>query len=222
MVYHVTEKYRAVVARARLDHYVAGRVARCVLEKETVFKRVAIVHQHRLAAFHHRQHAVVKGAYVRGFLALRVHALPVFELAPCHQVTRVGKRWHPASVVEPRVPADMVDVQVGAHHVGDVVGAEPGLGHPLQEVGVQASERLDQWTRVTYRGEESQPTTGPSQGSLVAPSYTFVDTGLGYQLTPNARINAGIYNLFDEAVTYEEYGYVEDGRRLWLGLNVSF
>ncbi|WP_355661857.1 ligand-gated channel protein [Halomonas salifodinae] len=86
----------------------------------------------------------------------------------------------------------------------------------------QASERLDQWTRVTYRGEESQPTTGPSQGSLVAPSYTFVDTGLGYQLTPNARINAGIYNLFDEAVTYEEYGYVEDGRRLWLGLNISF
>ncbi|WP_431023960.1 ligand-gated channel protein [Halomonas sp. H5] len=86
----------------------------------------------------------------------------------------------------------------------------------------QASERLDQWTRVTYRGEESQPNTGPSQSAIVAPSYTFVDAGLGYQLTPNARINAGIYNLFDETITYDEYGYVEDGRRLWLGLNVSF
>lgn len=86
----------------------------------------------------------------------------------------------------------------------------------------QASERLDQWTRVTYRGEESQPNTGPSQSAIVAPSYTFVDAGLGYQLTPSARLNAGIYNLFDETITYDEYGYVEDGRRLWLGLNVSF
>lgn len=82
--------------------------------------------------------------------------------------------------------------------------------------------RLSQWTKVTYRGEESQPTTGPSQGSLVAPSYTFVDTGLGYKLNDTTTVSAGIYNLFDEGVSYEEYGYVDDGRRLWLGLNVEF
>ncbi|MFG6175929.1 ligand-gated channel protein [Halomonas sp. THAF12] len=86
----------------------------------------------------------------------------------------------------------------------------------------QATERLNQWTRVTYRGEESQPTTGPSQGSTVAPSYTFVDAGLGYQLTPQTTLNAGLYNLFDEDITEEEYGYVDDGRRLWLGINVEF
>ncbi|ALM53427.1 ligand-gated channel protein [Halomonas huangheensis] len=84
------------------------------------------------------------------------------------------------------------------------------------------NERLDQWTRVTYRGEESQPTTGPSSSSIVAPSYTFVDTGLGYQLTDAAKVNVGIYNLFDEDITYDEYGYVEDGRRFWLGLSVDF
>ncbi|MGQ7247269.1 ligand-gated channel protein [Halomonas sp. V046] len=84
------------------------------------------------------------------------------------------------------------------------------------------SDRLAQWTRVTYRGEESQPNTGPSQSAIVAPSYTFVDAGVGYRLTEAAKINIGIYNLFDEAITYDEYGYVEDGRRLWLGLNVDF
>ncbi|WP_417330219.1 ligand-gated channel protein [Halomonas cupida] len=84
------------------------------------------------------------------------------------------------------------------------------------------SDRLAQWTRVTYRGEESQPNTGPSSSSIVAPSYTFVDTGIGYQLTDAARVNVGIYNLFDEDITYDEYGYVDDGRRLWLGLNVDF
>ncbi|WP_410000345.1 ligand-gated channel protein [Halomonas sp. I1] len=86
----------------------------------------------------------------------------------------------------------------------------------------QASDRLSQWTRVTYRGEESQPTTGPSRSSLVAPSYTFVDTGIGYEVTDTATINLGIYNLFDEDVTYDEYGYIEDGRRAWLGLTVDF
>ncbi|MFI0472040.1 ligand-gated channel protein [Halomonas sp. HMF6819] len=82
--------------------------------------------------------------------------------------------------------------------------------------------RLNQWTKLTYRGEESQPTSGPSRGSLVAPSYTFVDTGLGYRLNDTATVSAGIYNLFDESITPEEYGYIEDGRRLWLGLNIEF
>ncbi|WP_136248789.1 ligand-gated channel protein [Halomonas borealis] len=86
----------------------------------------------------------------------------------------------------------------------------------------QATERLNQWTRLTYRGEESQPTTGPSQSAIVAPSYTFVDAGLGYRLTPQTTVNAGLYNLFDEDITGDEYGYVEDGRRLWLGVNVEF
>jgi outer membrane receptor for ferrienterochelin and colicins len=86
----------------------------------------------------------------------------------------------------------------------------------------QASQRLSPWARVTYRGEESQPNTGPSKGATVAPSYTFVDTGLGYQLTEQAKLNLGVYNLFDESVTYDDYGYVEDGRRYWLGLNIDF
>ncbi|WP_043526952.1 ligand-gated channel protein [Litchfieldella xinjiangensis] len=86
----------------------------------------------------------------------------------------------------------------------------------------QATETLSPWVRLTYRGEESQPTTGPSQSSLVAPSYTFVDSGVGYRVNERAKINLGVYNLFDESVTYDEYGFVEDGRRYWLGLNVDF
>ncbi|MCL7929510.1 ligand-gated channel protein [Halomonas llamarensis] len=86
----------------------------------------------------------------------------------------------------------------------------------------QVSGKLSQWTKVTYRGEESQPNTGPSQRATVAPSYTVVDTGVGYQLNKTTQLNAGIYNLFDESINYDEYGYVEDGRRVWLGLNVAF
>ncbi|QCF27547.1 ligand-gated channel protein [Hydrocarboniclastica marina] len=84
------------------------------------------------------------------------------------------------------------------------------------------NERVSPWLSATYRGEESQPNTGPSQDALVAPSYTLVDTGLGYQLTDEAEVKAGVYNLLDKSVTTEEYGLVEDGRRYWLALNIGF
>jgi outer membrane receptor for ferrienterochelin and colicins len=86
----------------------------------------------------------------------------------------------------------------------------------------QATQNIASWARLTYRGEESQPTTGPSQSALIAPSYTFVDAGMGYALTDATTLNVGVYNLFDEDVNYEEYGFVEDGRRYWLGVNVEF
>ena len=85
-----------------------------------------------------------------------------------------------------------------------------------------ATSRLNPWLRVTYRGEESQPTTGPSTNSLIAPSYTYVDTGLSYRVTDNISTRAAVYNLTDKEVTEEEYGYVDDGRRYWLSVNVDF
>nr|WP_289072580.1 ligand-gated channel protein [uncultured Halomonas sp.] len=108
---------------------------------------------------------------------------------------------------------------------GEYAG-EPLTQLPRHQVSASldwdVNARLSQWTKVTYRGEESQPTTGPSQSAIVAPSYTFVDAGIGYQLNDSTTVNAGIYNLFDERITYDEYGYVDDGRRVWLGLNVAF
>ncbi|KAE8439511.1 ligand-gated channel protein [Vreelandella piezotolerans] len=108
---------------------------------------------------------------------------------------------------------------------GEYAG-EPLTQLPRHQVSASldwdVSARLSQWTKVTYRGEESQPTTGPSQSAIIAPSYTFVDAGIGYQLNDSTTVNAGIYNLFDERITYDEYGYVDDGRRVWLGLNVAF
>ena len=89
-------------------------------------------------------------------------------------------------------------------------------------VNWQASDALEAWARVNYRGKESQPITGPSSSSLVAPSYTFVDLGGSYAVNKKVSVYAGIYNLFDKQVGYDDYGYVEDGRRYWLGVGVKF
>ena len=104
-------------------------------------------------------------------------------------------------------------------------------GQPLQQLpkhlfnadlSWQATAKLESWAKLTYRGKEMDPTTGPSSGSLIEPAYTFVDTGVTYRLTHNTTLKAAIYNLFDEEISYEEYGYIEDGRRYWLGLDVAF
>ncbi|MEA3260792.1 MAG: ligand-gated channel protein [Pseudomonadota bacterium] len=104
-------------------------------------------------------------------------------------------------------------------------------GEPLNQVpkhlaSLQAdwrvTRRLSPWLAVRYRGEESQPTTGPSSSSIVAPSNTLVDAGLAFKLTPQATLNTGIYNIADKEIFQDEYGYVEDGRRYWLGMRVSF
>lgn len=104
-------------------------------------------------------------------------------------------------------------------------------GMPLQQlpkhlfnvdVSWQTTDNLESWTKVTYRGEEMDPVTGPSRNSIVEPAYTFVDAGVTYQLTDNTKIKGAIYNLLDEEISYADYGYVEDGRRYWLGLDVAF
>ncbi|WP_278369452.1 ligand-gated channel protein [Pseudoalteromonas lipolytica] len=83
-------------------------------------------------------------------------------------------------------------------------------------------DKLGTWLRVHYRGEESQPTTGPSQNSLIAPDYTLADMGGNYDLSRRITLGFGVYNLFDKEISEAEYGYVEDGRRYWLSVGVNF
>ncbi len=98
------------------------------------------------------------------------------------------------------------------------------LPRHLFNVGMdwQPSEAVNSWIKLSYRGKESQPTTGPSSSSFIAPSSTLVDIGGSYRFNKATTLHAGLYNLFDKDITYEEYEYVEDGRRLWVGLNYSF
>ncbi|OOE67011.1 ligand-gated channel protein [Salinivibrio kushneri] len=90
------------------------------------------------------------------------------------------------------------------------------------EVNWQATERLRPWVSATYRGEEMDPVTGPSSRSNIEPSYTLVDAGMNYQLSDAIELQGAVYNLLDKTREYEDYGYISDERRYWLGLNISF
>lgn len=90
------------------------------------------------------------------------------------------------------------------------------------EVNWQATERLNPWISATYRGKEMDPTEGPSSRSNIEPGYTMLDTGANYQLTESIELQGAIYNLFDNTLEYDDYGYITDERRYWLGMNIHF
>lgn len=87
------------------------------------------------------------------------------------------------------------------------------------------SENINTWMRYNLRGRESQPSinaNGETKSQISAPSIGYADIGASYNLTGGVKLMAAIYNLFDEQTNYEEFGYIEDGRRYWLGINASF
>lgn len=86
----------------------------------------------------------------------------------------------------------------------------------------QINSALQSWVKLSYRGEESEPASLQSRNTLRAPSNTATDFGGSWQATPNVRLMAGIYNAFNETYAYDEYGYVEDGRKYWLAADISF
>ncbi|NQZ33744.1 MAG: TonB-dependent receptor [Oceanospirillaceae bacterium] len=96
---------------------------------------------------------------------------------------------------------------------------------PLRLLTVNAhwevNAKVASWMRMSYRSEESEVTSVGSR-SIVAPATTFVDVGGSWQASKNSKVMLGIYNLFDEETNYDDYGYVEDGRRYALVLEVSF
>nr|WP_314526581.1 TonB-dependent receptor [uncultured Brevundimonas sp.] len=93
--------------------------------------------------------------------------------------------------------------------------------------------RLNLWGAVNYHGEElnaglrvgsnGKPIMdGTRQLGRRYPSYTTVDIGANWHVTPAVSVKAGVYNLGDEAVDVADYDFQGDGRRGWIGVNYSF
>ena len=127
----VAREHRAFAFGRELDRHVARRVARREREGYLVVERVVVGHDVGLAGLDHREHAVVDAA-VGIFLAALVDRDPVVVLGACEEVARVGEGRHPAPVHQPRVPAHVVGVEMGAHHEVDIVGREADGGEPVE------------------------------------------------------------------------------------------
>lgn len=107
---------------------------------------------------------------------------------------------------------------------GDFAG-EPLNKMPKQMANVSlnwdASNKLNLWGRVNYRGETTDY-LGRTSMSDGTPEYTLVDIGAMYWLTDGLKLMAGLYNVADKTITSDNYGVVLDGRRLNVSFNLDF
>lgn len=99
----------------------------------------------------------------------------------------------------------------------------------------RASEKVNAWVRTEVRSERYRG-AGAAQTALGDyKGYALFHLGGSYQVAENVRVNASIYNLFDQdflnylpyangaATAYAgEYAIQQEPRRLWVSVNVDF
>lgn len=81
---------------------------------------------------------------------------------------------------------------------------------------------ISAYARAIYRGEEAVTEAQISGEDIVAASYTVVDIGGSYRIGDSWTLHGGIQNLFDKRLSYDEYAYVIDPARLWVGVAARF
>jgi outer membrane receptor for ferrienterochelin and colicins len=82
--------------------------------------------------------------------------------------------------------------------------------------------RLSGYIRGIFRGEEAITEAQISGNATVAPSYTTVDIGASYKVSPRFTLHGGMQNVLDKRLSYDRFGYVIDPARIWLGLGARF
>ena len=132
---------RALAARIEIDADLARRMAGRGLQRQATAHAVLARHELRLLRLDDRQHRIVVGVDLEGLGARPLGlGLPEVVVGARHHVLGVGEGRHPLAVLQPRVPADMVDVQMGAHHEVDLLGLDARLAQTLEILGVQHVE----------------------------------------------------------------------------------
>ena len=122
VMHHVAEDDRLLPLRADVHATVIAACGRASVTEERVVERIALVDQQRLPAPPPPAYSssATPGRIACGLPPRFVLLLPVRVFALVKDVFGVRKRRHPAAVDELRVPAGVIDMQVGAEHVVDV------------------------------------------------------------------------------------------------------
>jgi len=83
-------------------------------------------------------------------------------------------------------------------------------------------DRLSGFVRAVYRGKEAVTEAQISGSNVFATSYTTVDLGGSYKVSPGFTFHAGVQNLLDRRIDYAANGFVIDPARVWMGATARF
>jgi len=91
------------------------------------------------------------------------------------------------------------------------------------------NDSLSAYTRVAYKGKQiwANPRNGDNRNTYrTRGGYTTIDFGTTYKFNPNVSLNFAILNIGNEigerVDTNGGSWTVEDGRRFWTNLNITF
>ena len=112
-------------SRRQVQHHVPRGMTGGRLDPHAVVDLVVILDDQCLPRLDDRQHAVLEHPRNRHCLAVPVSPQPGLVLRAREDVPGVGEGRNPASVDEPGVPPDVIDVQVGTQHEVDVLRRRP-------------------------------------------------------------------------------------------------
>src|ERR1700733_5732615 len=107
-MHDVAAKYRVVLAPSGREGDMAGRMSRRRQNAQMIADRKVVAHEVGPPGFDHRQDAVAE----RRPLGLGVLLGPVVIFGLAEDVARLGKGRNPAAALEPRIPADVLDMTV--------------------------------------------------------------------------------------------------------------
>ena len=93
----------------------------------------------------------------------------------------------------------------------------------------QMNDALSAYTRIAYKGKQiwANPRNGDSKNHYrTRAAYTTVDLGTTYKFNPNVSLSLAVLNIGNEigerVNTNGGSWTVEEGRRFWTNLNVTF
>ena len=122
--------------------YLAGCVTPQRQQRQTGREFVPIVDEIDPARFDDRQDAVFDAGQLQRVAVDALLLPPILEVAPVHEIARIGKGRHPATVLQPRIPVDMVDMQVGAEHNGDRLRPDTGFRQTIENAAALPPMKL--------------------------------------------------------------------------------
>lgn len=85
----------------------------------------------------------------------------------------------------------------------------------------QINPQANIWAKVSFRGKETALSRQGARGTEYD-SYTLMDIGGTYKVSRDVNLYAGIYNIANKHITDVNYGRDLDGRRYWMGVDISF
>ena len=149
------------------------------------------------------------------------------------QGVELGAVWNATDALALKANYTFTDSeQQGGLYDGQPLGRTPE--HMANaRVDYAATNRLNLWGSVTYRGEEvnaglrvgtnGEPIfDGPRQVGRRYPDYSLVDLGANWRVRDDVTLKVGVYNLTDKVLDVATYDQQGDGRRYWLGVNYEF